>query len=85
VNQDQRPGSSGAKRPVNLTLSVGVVEQASALTNNLSATVEVLLVEYVARMELERGTREQRINELCDRWNHLNEQHGSYADEFSPL
>jgi antitoxin CcdA len=78
VNRDQRLSTSNAKRPVNLTLSVGVVEQARALTDNLSATV-------VARTELERGAREQRIAELCEGWNEVNERHGSYADEFSPL
>jgi antitoxin CcdA len=85
VNRDQRLSTSNAKRPVNLTLSVGVVEQARALTDNLSATVETLLADFVARTELERGAREQRIAELCEGWNEVNERHGSYADEFSPL
>jgi hypothetical protein len=41
------------KRPVNLTLNESLVMQAKTYTSNLSATMELLLIEFVWRT----GTR----------------------------
>ena len=41
--------AQATKRPVNLTLSESTVEQARRYTNNLSATVDGLLAEFIAR------------------------------------
>jgi post-segregation antitoxin (ccd killing protein) len=46
---------STRKRPVNLTLNEVLVERARRYTDNLSATLESLLTEYVARQERELG------------------------------
>ena len=40
--------STSRKRPVNLTLNEALVAQAKTYTNNLSATMEELLAQYVA-------------------------------------
>jgi toxin CcdB len=47
------------KRPVNLTLSEGLVEQARNYTDNLSATVEELLADYVSGQE--QGARHRGV------------------------
>ena len=39
------------KRPVNLTLNEALVAQAKTYTPNLSATMESLLAEFVARQQ----------------------------------
>src|SRR5438105_1419850 len=53
----QRRSASRRKRPVNLTLSEDLVEEAKRLGHNLSATVEELLADYVVH---ERKVREKR-------------------------
>ncbi|MDO5653768.1 MAG: type II toxin-antitoxin system CcdA family antitoxin [Brachymonas sp.] len=73
------------KRPVNLTLNEDLTQQAKALSGNLSATVESLLAEYVARETLAR-TEQQRLAQACAQgWNRVFEAHGSYADAHSTL
>lgn len=78
--------AQGRKRPVNLTLDAGLVEEARALSGNLSAAVEAMLAEYVVR---ERGKRaeERRLAAVtCRVWNAVLDTHGgSFADEHSPL
>ena len=77
--------ATSRKRPVNLTLSEGLVEQARAYSENLSATVENLLAEYVQhkqRLDLER----QKSAQACAmQWNAVNASVGSFADEHSTL
>ena len=46
------------KRPVNLTLSEGLVTQAKNYTGNLSATMESLLVQYVVSQQQARQSRQ---------------------------
>ncbi|HRW70769.1 type II toxin-antitoxin system CcdA family antitoxin [Ottowia sp.] len=77
--------SAARKRPVNLTLNEALVQEARALSGNLSATVEAMLQEYVAR---ERGARAQKQRQAavaCQDWNAVLDAHGSFADEHSPL
>ena len=69
------------KRPVNLTLNESLVAQARNYTSNLSATLEVLLTDYVQRQEQARHMRQQ----AADDWNTLHTRVGSYADEHTTL
>ncbi len=73
------------KRPVNLLLTEETVQKARGYTNNLSATVDGLLVEFVARIESQDGEKQQRRNEVCELLNRFNAINGSFADEFSTL
>lgn len=73
------------KRPFNLTLSEANVEQARAFTANLSATVDGLLADFVARETAARRDRQRLRDEVCDALNRFNAIHGSFADEHSTL
>lgn len=73
------------KRPVNLSLSEDNVEQARALTGNLSATVDSLLADFVARETLARRDKQKLRDAVCDALNSFNAVHGSFADEHSTL
>lgn len=76
---------SSPKRPVNLTLSAGLVTQAKTYTNNLSATMESLLVEFVATQQQAQISRCQAANACADQWNEFLSESGSFADEYSTL
>jgi len=69
------------KRPVNLTLSTGLVAQAKAFSPNLSATVESLLAAYVADETRMRKNRQAMADQCADDWNRVLDAHGSFADE----
>ena len=69
------------KRPVNLTLSVGLVAQAKTYTNNLSETMEALLAEFVAQQARVQHDREQLANTCVSDWNAVHACVGSFADE----
>ncbi len=73
------------KRAVNLTLSDGVVSQARSYTANLSATVEMLLTDYVAAQQRAKATRQQQANGWCADWNAVHAAVGSFADEHQAL
>jgi len=73
------------KRPVNLTLSEDLVEQARGLTGNLSATVETLLADYVLQHSQARQSRRQEAAETARTWNDFNALAGSFADEYVTL
>jgi antitoxin CcdA len=73
------------KRPVNVTLSESLVEQARAHTDNLSSTIESLLSEFVAMQQQVQRSRQQLANICADDWNALHDQVGSFADEHSTL
>ncbi len=73
------------KRAVNLTLNEGLVAQAKAYTSNLSATMEGLLVEFVARQQQTDVTRRQMANACAADWNAVHAAIGSFADEHSTL
>jgi post-segregation antitoxin (ccd killing protein) len=75
--------ASANKRPVNLTLSEGVVSQARNYTANLSATVEVLLADFVVAQQRAKATRQQQANDWCADWNAVHEAQASFADEHS--
>lgn len=77
--------NTAPKRPFNLTLSEANVERARAFTANLSATVDSLLADFVARETAARGDRQKLRGEVCDALNRFNAIHGSFADEHSTL
>jgi antitoxin CcdA len=77
--------SSAAKRRVNLTLTERNVEQARQYTPNLSATVDALLAEFVAREMLARQEKRALYALVSEAWNQFEEFHGSFADEHSTL
>jgi antitoxin CcdA len=73
------------KRPFNLTLTAANVEQVKHLTGNLSATVDGLLADFVAREVAARNEQQQLRNDVCESLNTFNSAYGSFADEHSTL
>lgn len=79
------PVLSTRKRAVNLTLSEGLVEQARGYSENLSATVENLLAQYVQGRQRADAQRRKNAQACAAQWNAFNAQVGSFADEHSTL
>jgi post-segregation antitoxin (ccd killing protein) len=77
--------SQPAKRPFNLLLNDNTVKQARGFTNNLSATVDALLADYVAKQNEQRQARQNQGDAVADAWNTFHAAHGSFADDFSTL
>lgn len=77
--------ASTRKRPVNLTLNEALVAQAKGYTNNLSATMESLLVEFVIKQQNARRDRQQMADTCAADWNAVHTSVGSFADEHSTL
>ena len=73
------------KRPVNVTLSEGLVDEARAHTSNLSATIESLLLAFVAEQQQLQKSRQQAADQCADDWNAVHASVGSFADEHSTL
>ena len=73
------------KRAVNLSLNEGLVAQAKAYTNNLSATMEVLLADYVTQQEQTRLARQKMADACVTDWNAVHAKVGSFADAHSTL
>ena len=73
------------KRPVNLTITEALVAQAKAYTNNLSATMESLLAEFVANQQSVQRNRQQVADACAADWNAVHAAVGSFADEQSTL
>jgi hypothetical protein len=73
------------KRPVNLTLSESLVNQARGLTDNLSSVVETLLADYVEAARQERINQSRVTEKTIAVWNDFNVKVGSFADEYSTL
>jgi antitoxin CcdA len=80
-----RSSSQGQKRPFNLTLTETTVEQARHYTGNLSATVDGLLADFVARERATNVDKQKLRDDVCDALNRFNAIHGSFADEHSTL
>ncbi|WP_372826922.1 type II toxin-antitoxin system CcdA family antitoxin [Polaromonas sp.] len=81
----QTNASTSRRRPVNLTLTEGLVTQAKSYTNNLSATVEILLAEYVAAQQKSQQSRRQLADACAEEWNDFLTDHGSFAEEYNRL
>jgi antitoxin CcdA len=80
-----RYNATARKRPVNLTLNEELVEQARAVTDNLSAVVETLLADYLAQEQQRRAAEADVVRETVATWNRFAEEQGSFADEHSTL
>ena len=76
---------SSRKRPVNLTLNEGLVERSRSYTDNLSATIDGLLAEYVQRQQRLDLDRQKAALDSAMQWNAVNASVGSFADEHSTL
>lgn len=77
--------TSPAKRPVNLLLNEDSVRQARKYTDNLSATVDGLLADFVARQQEACLSRQQRCDAVAEVWNRFHATHGAFADDYSTL
>jgi len=77
--------TSTRKRPVNLTMNESLVTQAKAFTNNLSATMESLLAEFVAAQQSALRNRQEVADACAADWNAVHASIGSFADEHSTL
>ena len=77
--------ASSRKRPVNLTMNEALVAQAKAYTNNLSATMELLLTEFVVTQQKAQRDRQQAADTCAADWNAVHASIGSFADEHSTL
>lgn len=73
------------KRPVNLTINEALVAQAKVYTNNLSATMETLLAEFVANQQSAQRSRQHVADACAADWNAVHAAVGSFADEHSTL
>ncbi len=70
------------KRAVNLTLNEQLVTEAKRFTDNLSATVESLVMQFVQTKKTEQLSRQELVDQCMQGWNEFTEVHGSFADEY---
>jgi antitoxin CcdA len=73
------------KCAVSLILNECLVAQAKTYTSNLSATMEVLLTDYVAQQQQNHALKLQMANACAAHWNAVHASVGSFADEHSTL
>jgi len=62
-----------------------LVAQAKTYTNNLSATMEDLLAQYVADQQKANANRRQSADACAEEWNDFMSDHGSFANEYCTL
>ncbi|HYF07141.1 MAG TPA: type II toxin-antitoxin system CcdA family antitoxin [Acetobacteraceae bacterium] len=74
-----------ARQAVNLSLDADLVRRARAVTPNLSGTVEGLLAGYVASEEAKRQAEYEASLRVVQALARFREEHGSLADDFSPI
>ena len=77
--------ASTRKRPVNLTLNEALVIQARTYTDNLSATMESLLADYVRSQQEARRDHQQAADACAADWNAVLGSIGSFADDHTTL
>lgn len=73
------------KKPVNLSLNKGLVQESRTYCGNLSAKVEELLQAYVVQERQVRQLHRQQAQQAVAEWNALHHAAGSYADGHSTL
>lgn len=78
---------SAAKKSLNLTINSDLASQARQLLGprRLSSKVEELLVEVVREERQKSDVLATELSQAADFWNTFNEDHGSFADEYSTL
>ena len=81
---ETRPATA-RKRPVNLTLNEALVTQAKSYTDNLSATMESLLTEFVATQQSAQRKRQYEADVCVADWHAVHAAVGSFADEHTTL
>ena len=74
-----------AKRPVNLFLNEENVQRAKRYTDNLSATVDTLLADFVSTQDAVEWARQKRDDATAEAWNRFESALGSFADDHSTL
>ena len=77
--------SAVRKRPVNLTLSEGLIEEAKGVTDNLSGVVETLRAEFVSKERERRSGVAEEARATAALWNEFEERNGAFADAHSTL
>lgn len=70
-------------RPVNLTLDEDLVQNARQLPGNLSGGGESLLAEFVEHELQRRREQSQQAVATAALWNAFEDEHGTFADEYS--
>jgi antitoxin CcdA len=73
------------KRPVNLSLNEVLVNEAKCFTDNLSATIEGLVTQFVQAKKMEQASRQMAADRLAEGWNTVLAKQGSFADDHSTL
>ncbi|MBV1824955.1 type II toxin-antitoxin system CcdA family antitoxin [Komagataeibacter oboediens] len=76
---------SAPRRPVNLSLNTDLLAQVREVTPNLSATVEILLGDYLQSARQQREDEQRKLDGVIDVVNDLHARHGFLSDEFSTL
>ncbi len=74
-----------SKRPVKLTLDEALVVRAKGDTKNLSSTVDSLLGRFVAEQQYGQLRIVAKARKCAENWNAVNEDLGSFAEEYSTL
>ena len=73
------------KQAVNLMLNESLVAQVTTYTSNLSATMELLLAEFVSQQQQAQHSRQQLADACVADWNAVHASVGSFADEHVSL
>ncbi len=79
------PHQQRNKRPFNLLLNEENVRQARHFTSNLSATVDLLLADYVTSQNEARLSRQKQGEAVAEAWNRFHAMRASFADDYSTL
>lgn len=77
--------SAKSTRPVSLSLNESTLVEASRYTADLSATVNALLADYVARESGSLAEKKALYKKVAEAWNKLDDQYGSFGEQYSPL
>ncbi|WP_369926917.1 type II toxin-antitoxin system CcdA family antitoxin [Xanthomonas sp. NCPPB 2632] len=73
------------KKPVNLTLNSDLVSQVRQETDNLSAQVECLLIDFLQSRRGAAADRAASLDRAARGWNEFLDKNGSFGDEFLDL
>jgi antitoxin CcdA len=73
------------KRAVNLTLNEDLLAHIREVTTNLSAVVESLLADYLAKERQRRTAQGKIVESTVALWNQFADEAGSFADDHSTL
>jgi len=73
------------KRAVNLTLNEDLLAHIREVTTNLSAVVESLLADFLAKERQRRTEQGKIVESTVALWNQFADEAGSFADDHSTL